>query len=58
MQRTFRAFLCAVACLVLASGCKVTEGDIDVWMGTIKGPGKIVAVLLDGELVVDTRESE
>ncbi|MBX3273521.1 MAG: hypothetical protein KF729_24875 [Sandaracinaceae bacterium] len=27
-------------------GCKVTTEDIDYWMGTQKGPGKIVAVLL------------
>lgn len=37
--------LTALICL-LASGCKVTSEDIDYWMGTQKGPGKIVAVLL------------
>jgi len=32
---------------VLASaGCKVTGDDIEYWKGTVKGPGKIVAVLL------------
>ncbi|MFT5354455.1 MAG: hypothetical protein ACI9KE_001660 [Polyangiales bacterium] len=39
-------------CLVLAlsfgalSGCKVTSEDIAYWKGTVKGPGKIVAVVL------------
>lgn len=31
---------------LLAAGCKVTPTDVDTWMGTQKGPGKIVAVLL------------
>ena len=46
MRRISRPILSALVCLVLASGCKVTSEDIDYWMGTIKGPGKIVAVLL------------
>ncbi len=29
----------------LLSGCKVTSDDIEYWKGTVKGPGKIVAVL-------------
>jgi hypothetical protein len=37
--------LLALSCL-FASGCKVTQADIDTWTGTQKGPGKIVAVLL------------
>ena len=27
-------------------GCKVTADDIEYWKGTVKGPGKIVAVML------------
>jgi hypothetical protein len=27
-------------------GCKVTTEDVDVWKGTVKGPGKMVAVML------------
>jgi len=34
-------------CLALtATGCKVTGTDVDTWKGTMKGPGKIVAVIL------------
>lgn len=28
------------------AGCKVTEDDITTWKGTVKGPGKMVAVML------------
>lgn len=41
-------------CLVLV-GCKVTREDIDTWMGTVKGPGKIVAVLLADKYEDDLR---
>ena len=27
-------------------GCKVTADDVEAWKGTVKGPGKIVAVIL------------
>lgn len=37
-------FLAATA--VASSACKVTEADVEVWKGTVKGPGKIVAVIL------------
>jgi hypothetical protein len=34
-------------CLALvAVGCKVNSTDVDTWKGTMKGPGKIVAVIL------------
>lgn len=34
-------------CLALAAfGCKVNATDVDTWKGTMKGPGKIVAVIL------------
>ncbi len=32
--------------LSLIVGCKVTAEDIEYWQGTVKGPGKIVAVML------------
>lgn len=28
------------------AGCKVTSEDIDTWEGTVKGPGKMVAVIM------------
>ena len=34
---------CVVA---LTAGCKVGQDDIDTWKGTVKGPGKMVAVVL------------
>lgn len=34
-------------CVALsAMGCKVNSTDVDTWKGTMKGPGKIVAVVL------------
>ena len=40
--------VCALLLLGLfaSAGCKVTADDIEYWKGTVKGPGKIVAVLL------------
>lgn len=31
---------------IIASACAVTEADIEAWKTTVRGPGKIVAVLL------------
>jgi hypothetical protein len=36
-------------------GCKVTTEDIEEWKGTIKGPGKIVAVLLSDNYDLELR---
>lgn len=55
MRRIRRPILSALVALVLVSGCKVTTDDIDEWMGTIKGPGKIVAVLLADKYEDDLR---
>src|SRR5690606_36917136 len=52
MRRSIGPVLTALLCLTV-SGCKVTSEDIDYWTGTVKGPGKIVAVLL-----ADKYESE
>jgi len=46
--------LTVLLCLAV-SGCKVTSEDIDYWMGTQKGPGKIVAVLLADKYEDDLR---
>jgi hypothetical protein len=32
--------------LLAAAGCRVNRDDVDTWKGTVKGPGKMVAVLL------------
>ena len=51
--RTTTIALCA---LVLAGlGCKVTGEDIEYWKGTVKGPGKIVAVMLSDNYPVELR---
>lgn len=44
-SRTAAPVISLLLCIAM-SGCKVTTEDIDYWMGTQKGPGKIVAVLL------------
>jgi hypothetical protein len=31
--------------LLLGTGCRITERDLETWQGTVKGPGKMVAVL-------------
>lgn len=43
-----RIWACAALCLALvgALGCKVTEDDIETWKGTVKGPRKMLAVVL------------
>jgi hypothetical protein len=41
--------------LLGAFGCKVTADDIEEWKGTVKGPGKIVAVLLSDNYDLDLR---
>ena len=38
--------LLALGMLAQLSGCKVTEQDVDTWKGTVKGPGKMVAVMM------------
>jgi hypothetical protein len=38
-----------------ASGCKVTESDVDTWKGTVKGPGKTLAVLQADKYDLDLR---
>ncbi|MGF1466095.1 MAG: hypothetical protein ACFCGT_08165 [Sandaracinaceae bacterium] len=43
MRRIVR--LPTALCLLALVGCKVTPENIDYWTGTVKGPGKIVAVL-------------
>lgn len=45
MRRSIVPALFALCCFAVA-GCKVTTEDVDYWTGTVKGPGKIVAVLL------------
>ena len=50
-MRFFRRFnpVRSLALLLLASlalgACAITEGDIEAWQGTVRGPGRIVAVL-------------
>jgi hypothetical protein len=48
MRLPLRDFTLAIGMMaaVAASGCKVTQNDVDTWKGTVKGPGKMVAVML------------
>ena len=45
----------ALALLALATGCKVTSDDVEHWKGTVKGPGKIVAVVLAEKYPMELR---
>ncbi len=47
--------LVACALTALAFGCKVTAEDIETWKGTVKGPGKIKAVLLSESYPMELR---
>lgn len=37
------------------AACAVTHDDLDTWMGTVRGPGKIVAVLMADKYADDLR---
>ena len=43
------------AVLLLCSACKVGPEDIEYWKGTVKGPGKIVAVMLADKYPMELR---
>ena len=54
----YRSLLLALTTLfaaLAASGCKVTAEDIAYWKRTVKGPGKIAAVILSDKYPVDLR---
>ncbi len=57
MKITFRrlVWLALPAVLVWVAGCKVTAEDIEYWKGTVKGPGKIVAVMLADKYPIELR---
>ncbi len=40
---------------IAAAGCKVSQSDVDTWKGTVKGPGKMVAVMLADKYDLDLR---
>lgn len=37
--------LCTTACLLLAASCKVDSDDVQEWKNTVKGPGRLSAVV-------------
>jgi hypothetical protein len=41
--------------MTLLAACKVTTEDIEHWKGTVKGPGKIVAVMLADKYPIELR---
>lgn len=56
LQRSPRHRLLVSAALVVSLlGCKVTADDIDYWKGTVKGPGKIVAVMVSEGYPIELR---
>jgi hypothetical protein len=42
----FQRVLMFLGLALIATACAVTEADIEAWKGTVRGPGKIIAVLL------------
>ncbi len=44
-----------VAILLAVGACKVGAEDIEYWKGTVKGPGKIVSVMLADKYPIDLR---
>lgn len=46
---------CLLVAFTLLAGCKVTAEDIEYWKGTVKGPGKIVAVLTSDRYPLELR---
>ncbi|MDB4990190.1 MAG: hypothetical protein JWN04_5368 [Myxococcaceae bacterium] len=49
-------FVSAFSCLAFTlGGCKVGSDDIEYWKGTVKGPGKIIAVMLADKYPVELR---
>lgn len=54
-ERTTTRWLLGLLLLGAVAGCRVTAEDIDYWKGTVKGPGKIVAVLLSDRYPLELR---
>lgn len=51
-HRVLPILVCVAATL---GGCKVTGDDIEYWKGTVKGPGKIVAVIVTDKYPLELR---
>lgn len=53
--RTALMMFSLLLALAFAGGCKVNDKDIDTWKGTVKGPGKMVAVMLADKYEIPLR---
>jgi len=53
LERTLYAV--GLCILVTLSSCKISSEDLETWKGTVKGPGKIVAVLLSEKYDIPLR---
>src|SRR6185295_18387991 len=42
---------------VCTSACRVRDSDIETWKGTVKGPGKMVAVMLAPKYDMELRSA-
>jgi hypothetical protein len=54
-MRLFRPFNAVVLLTLLLGACAITEADIETWKGTVRGPGRIVAVLSAPRYHIDLR---
>lgn len=55
LQRTWAGVVAVSALSFALTGCKVGSDDIEYWKGTVKGPGKIVAVMLADKYPIELR---
>ena len=56
LRRTLSTCLVLAISLGALTGCKITSDDIDTWTRTVKGPGKIVAVILADRYPMELRQ--
>lgn len=54
-RRSLTLFWGIVLTASLVAGCKVTAEDVEYWKTTVKGPGKIVAVILADKYPLELR---
>jgi hypothetical protein len=48
-------FFLTLALVLGSTGCRITDSDVETWKGTVKGPSKMVAVLLADKYELELR---
>src|SRR4051794_41090390 len=59
MRPRLRNFILGLGLLTIlvTTACRVRDSDIETWKGTVKGPGKMVAVMLADKYDMELRSS-